>query len=392
MFRKIVTESTFSPALAASLGEYIKKVRKDTIKRQVGFVFVLLAIAIQCFATFLPPESANASNPEVFIDGGVQTVTEYLTFYDHNADGIQDFLNSLGVTRLDIEKAIPTQLLSAEDTSLWLLQNTRDEGNSLYHYSTSDGASKVAYFRPLSEDEMPLDAFVSSSPTLGWFAILQDNGNIVSRTPALAACSPWTPALGLAENPHCNSTLEPSVTMRTVSSRSSVTPELARPSDRIMYTLSLSNTGDTPAQALPTVDLSDILEYSQLIDRGGGFFDPDTKILSWPQADLAPQETLVRSFIVRLLPTIPAVAQGEFVSSSYDCAIGVTFGNTLSVPVECPLTKRIEKMSNTLPRLSATANLVFILTLILLSLYLLLRSKQMLTELYVIRHNHLGTP
>lgn len=393
MFRKIVTESTYSPALAASLGEYIRRLRRDTIKRQVGFVFVLLSIVIQLFATLLPPESANAKNPEIFIDGGVRSVQEYLGYYDENAEGIKDLLNSLGITRLNIETAIPTTLSSADDASLWLIHNTRDENDTAHHFSSLDGSPRVAYHRPLSQADMPLQAFVSSSSSLGWFAIARDTGNLISRTPTTADCSPWSPALSSGSsdtNIGCGGVLESSLSMHSVSSSSRTTPEEAKPSDRIMYTLSMKNTGDTVASTPLRIDLTDILEYSQLIDRGGGLFDPKTKLLSWPEASLAAEESLVRSFTVRLLPTTPAVAQGAYITSSYDCVMSASFGDTLALPVACPLIKHIERTTSSLPKASTGANLTFIACLLALSLYLLLRSKQLLAELYIIRHNHLG--
>jgi hypothetical protein len=110
MFRKIVTELAYSPALAGELAVYIKHLRQEKAKRQIGLIFIALALVIQLFAALLPPESANTSDSTAFIDGGIQTLDEYLHYYDQDTENIKDLLTSLGITRTDIQSATPEQL------------------------------------------------------------------------------------------------------------------------------------------------------------------------------------------------------------------------------------------------------------------------------------------
>lgn len=62
MFKKIVSNLPFSPALVGQLGIYSKSLRKEKNIRRLGLVFVILALIVQSFAIFQPPEPANASN------------------------------------------------------------------------------------------------------------------------------------------------------------------------------------------------------------------------------------------------------------------------------------------------------------------------------------------
>jgi len=62
MFRKIVSNLTFSPALVGQLGFYAKRLRKEEATRRVGLIFTALALVVQGFAVFTPPESANAAS------------------------------------------------------------------------------------------------------------------------------------------------------------------------------------------------------------------------------------------------------------------------------------------------------------------------------------------
>ena len=62
MFRKIVSNLTFSPALVGQLGFYAKRLKKEEATRRIGLIFTALALVVQSFAVFTPPESANAAN------------------------------------------------------------------------------------------------------------------------------------------------------------------------------------------------------------------------------------------------------------------------------------------------------------------------------------------
>ncbi len=61
MFRKLVSNLAFSPALVGQLGFYAKRLRKEEATRRAGLVFVALALVVQSFSVFSPPESATVS-------------------------------------------------------------------------------------------------------------------------------------------------------------------------------------------------------------------------------------------------------------------------------------------------------------------------------------------
>lgn len=396
MFRKIVTESTYSPAIAVSLSDYIRLLKRQTSKRQIGLIFVLLAVVVQLFVAAFPSESANASNPEVFIDGGIQSVEEYLRYYDQNSEGIKDLLDSLGITRLDIETSIPTALQSTDGTSVWSMHNVPANDNLAYLFTTSDN-QKIAYHRPLQPQDEPLQAYVGSSSSIGWFALLKDTGNLATKTSPLGGCSPWpleSSDPSLASGPSydqldCHKDLSLSLSSRNISTTSTDRSE-ARSSDQISYTLSIRNTGDSEHISPIAVNIEDLLEYSQIINRGGGTLLAEASVLGWTDASIGPGETIERSFIVQLLPSIPSTARGSHMTSSYDCTISASFGNTIHTPVDCPLIKRLEKITASLPSTPAKYSLVAAGALLTVTLYLYLRSSQLLRELHIIRHNNLG--
>lgn len=63
MFRRIVSNLAFSPALVGQLGFYARRLRKEEATRRLGLVFTALALVVQSLAVFSPPEAANASTP-----------------------------------------------------------------------------------------------------------------------------------------------------------------------------------------------------------------------------------------------------------------------------------------------------------------------------------------
>jgi hypothetical protein len=390
MFRKIVTELAYSPALAGNLGGYIKRLRDERSRRQIGLIFIFLALVVQLFATLLPPESANSNNPTVLIDEGVRSIDDYLGYYDQNTKNIRDLLTSLGITRSDIKNATEGPLPSTEDATIWFMHNTRSDDSFAYSFHTSSSTLDIAFHQPLGSPANTSEVFVGkTSQPNEWFAIAKDSGNLITKTDDMSTCpAQFSTAVDAQSMILCPPTLESALSARTIGS--STAPDMAHASDRTAYTLTVTNKGDRDASIAPAINLEDVLEYSRILDYGGGEYDYDTKMLSWPTVSLAAGGSTERSFIVQLLPTIPSTAQGEYVTASYDCRVRVTFGNSITTPVNCPFVKRVERLTNSLIKLSTKANLTFAFCLVVIGSYLYIRSRQLLTELYIIRHNHLG--
>ena len=124
MFRKIVSNLTFSPALVGQLGFYAKRLRKEEATRRIGLIFTALALVVQSFAVFTPPESANAANGNNVVYGGFKSKDELLSIYDKNQDSaghkdIQQIYTHFGITRKDIA------------AGKWTTFNSRDFNSTL---------------------------------------------------------------------------------------------------------------------------------------------------------------------------------------------------------------------------------------------------------------------
>lgn len=203
MFRKIVSGLPFSPALVGQLGFYAKRLRQEEATRRLGLVFTALAVIIQSFAVFSPPEAANAANDSDFIRGGINSLNDFLAAYDNSARGqgdIKNIMDYAGVTRDEIASAKGGSLNSkqfgtgAGAALSWgrVPRFSSDQGEVKHVVSTSHAASTV-YSRPLWRyDSTPhtikngssYEAYIGYSTKVGWFAILKDCGNLVTtKTP-----------------------------------------------------------------------------------------------------------------------------------------------------------------------------------------------------------------
>lgn len=82
---------------------------------------------------------------------------------------------------------------------------------------------------------------------------------------------------------------------------------------------------------------------------------------------------------------IPATATSELNNNSYDCKITNNFGNTLGINISCPTIKVIENIVSQLPKSNEFQNILFALSLIIISIYYYLRTNQLAKEVHIIR-------
>jgi len=204
MFRKLISNLPFSPALVGQLGFYARRLKAEEASRRLGLVLTALALVVQSFAVLAPPESANASNASDFIRGGVDNVQQVLDAYDRSANGNGDFkqiMDYAGITRGELSTMKKKNLNSREHGTG---ANAWQTWGRTHRFSASQG--EVAHVIPLGGSKTttvyskPLwlydtssytkahgsnyDAFIGHSAKLGEFAIMAGCGNLIStKTP-----------------------------------------------------------------------------------------------------------------------------------------------------------------------------------------------------------------
>lgn len=63
MFRKLVSNLPYSPALVGQLGFYARRLSTEQATRRLGLIFTVLALAVQTLALVKPPEQTIAATP-----------------------------------------------------------------------------------------------------------------------------------------------------------------------------------------------------------------------------------------------------------------------------------------------------------------------------------------
>ncbi len=192
MFEKLVSGLPFSPALVGNLGFYARRLKKEEASRRLGLILTAMALVVQSFAVFSPPEPANAASSNDLIYGGVSTLAQVLAVYDKPGSDYKKLMDYNGVTRAEIAATQETTINSQEygkGSSAWISwgRNSRfgtDMGEIKHNI---DGS--IFYSRPLwrwdtgswtSVHGSTYNVFKGQSAKLGVFAILKDCANLAA--------------------------------------------------------------------------------------------------------------------------------------------------------------------------------------------------------------------
>ncbi|MDN5819385.1 MAG: hypothetical protein L0H36_02795 [bacterium] len=534
MFKKLISNLPFSPALIGQLSFYAKRLRKEQATRKLGLIFTMLALVVQSFAVFQAPESANAASGSDLINGGVTNMSQLLKAYDSNKGNIKDFYKSTGITRAEIAKAKSGTINSKKVNYSWgrTKHFSASQGEKAYTFQTDKNKDKTFFARPLKawdstsytkKHGSTYQAFIGHSKKIGSFAIIKDCANLVTKYVPPPPPPPKCPTGELGTPPNCKKPPKPaavcsglSVTTisrtsyklsahasvsggahitgyiytikdkdnKTVHSKkissskssdaqtftvekrgnykasvtvlstagSKTSSDCAKPlvvappevcplnadlsiedtdckpcpgdssiwykdegckaqvvqsksatnvtqsdkdatkvvangSDKIRYTVTLENTGKLKTELPIDEHLDDVLEYASLVDNGGGSFDKETQVLHWEPIEVKPGETQTRMFTVQVNKTVPAMAQGTSDKTSYDCIMSNTFGNNVSVSVNCPTPKIVERTVAELPHTGPRENMLFAGVTLAIVAYFYFRSRQVNTEIRLVRRS-----
>jgi hypothetical protein len=205
MFRKLVSNLAFSPALVGQLGFYARRLKREETTRRAGLVLTALALVVQSLTVFTPPESANAANASDFIHGGVRSKADILAAYDRSANGNGDFkqiMDYAGITRAELRDMHEGSINSrghgtgAGAWQTWGRSHvySSDQGEVKHVIPLGSGnRTTTVYSKPLWRyDSLPYTiqngstyaAFRGHSAKIGDFAIVKDCGNLVTtKTP-----------------------------------------------------------------------------------------------------------------------------------------------------------------------------------------------------------------
>lgn len=192
MFRKLVSNLAFSPALVGQLSFYARRLRKEEATRRTGLVFLALSLVVQSFAVFSPPESANAANADNIIYSGIRDKADLLAIYDRGSDSagrkdIREIYAHFGITRADIENAYVGSYKTGDFNGQIKSVGRSDAGVSYRYPVKVANSSTTVYtggFTDTQGKSWHMPALIGKRSVDGaWFAITLNCGNPVYVVP-----------------------------------------------------------------------------------------------------------------------------------------------------------------------------------------------------------------
>lgn len=185
MFRKLVANLSFSPALVGQLGFYAKRLRKEEATRRIGLIFTALALVVQSFAVFSPPESANAANSDSIIYQSLRNKAELLAVYDAGRDSaghtdIKQIYSHFGVTRQDILNAKEDYIYTNAYDNKIKFTGRSNYGTSSRWAVKIPGTNSTIYTGAWQDKPYKVKVVTGKRAVDGkWFAIMLYCGNVL---------------------------------------------------------------------------------------------------------------------------------------------------------------------------------------------------------------------
>lgn len=323
MFKKIVSQLSFSPALVGQLSFYARRLRKEQATRRLGLIFVALALVVQSLVVFQAPEAANASSNNDFIVGGLglgsnRSLDKFLNPYDSNSRHLKDIMNYFGITRQDITNTTFTTFSVGSHKSYGY--ENRDGSTTINITDANFNTVQTIYGRPLTIwGNNPNDqiwGYVGKSSTGKWFAIMQACGNLVTDDYPVAPTPP-KPAHIVSTKTAFNNTKNIDATKKAAAINNTIT-----------YTVTAKNDGEVAKAVTFSDNLTEVLKYATLTDKGGGTFNATTKVLSWGSVNLTGGASVTHKYTVKM--------NGSLYSSTTSCSMRNSFiDQVVTVPVGC---------------------------------------------------------
>ena len=243
MFRKLVANLSFSPSLISELSFYAQRLKKEEFTRRLGLVFTVLALIVQYFAVFQPPESANAASSQDIVYGGVVDLQDFMNHYRSNNNNVRDIYTAAGITEQEI-LATREGTFNSKDVAFSAGRNSRfshAQGERPFTYTKSDGGTGTIYFSPnrlwdtlpyTSQNGSTYHALIGHSAKVGWFAIMKNCGNLALQTiptPPPPPPPPTCPEGTVGTPPNCATPPQPTAicsSLRLTTSGDAKTPSV----------------------------------------------------------------------------------------------------------------------------------------------------------------------
>lgn len=401
MFKKLVGLIPFNPSLVDQLSAYGKNLERKSAIRRVGLIFMILGLAIQLLATIWPPQVSLASSRNDLLIGGFHSQEDAVSRCQANIDNYLIVLHHFGITCDDLADAKTETLHPARNN-----QNLVVLGK-LYYDKPGQQAVEISgntyWFRYLwqqsTRSHAPKQVLSGTTDDNEVFYVLYESANLVLEQAPLYECNHDPELTGEYDcKPYCqnvsasNEELCPLVQAKTIRNKTLNTIESvsvrANPGDLITYVLTTTNNGPQKVSDYNISDnISDILDYGEVVDLDGGWLD-HKGLVTWPPQDIEAKTAVSHTIQIKIKNPLPHTPISSTDPGHFDLNLTNFYGNATNVKLSKGVIKTIEALSTQLHDMGARLGIMLSFGLTLLTLYAHAHSRLLIKEIKLVRHEH----
>jgi uncharacterized repeat protein (TIGR01451 family) len=161
----------------------------------------------------------------------------------------------------------------------------------------------------------------------------------------------------------------------------------ALPADTLTYTLSAKNTGKaTVKKFVVQEDMSDVLDYADIVSLNSGNLDNSSHVVAWPAEDIKPGQTASHMLTVRIKSPLPQTPISSSDPGHFDLTMTNVYGNTVNVKLPASGVKTTEQITQSLPNTGPGTGIAISFTIMLVGGYFFARTRLLAKETEIAIH------
>lgn len=155
----------------------------------------------------------------------------------------------------------------------------------------------------------------------------------------------------------------------------------AQAGDTILYTLYADNTGKSTVKGFVFQEnLSDVMDYADVVDPHGGNLNVVTGVITWPAQNISAGKTASRQITVKVKSPIPATPPSASDPGHFDLTMTNVYGNTVNIHLPGTPVQAVESTASSLPNTGPGTSLLIAAAIVIVAGYFYARSELLAKE------------
>jgi uncharacterized repeat protein (TIGR01451 family) len=269
MFYRLITNLQYSPGLIGQVSFYARRLQREEFVRRIGLIFSVMALTLQAFLIFSPPQPSLASSANDIIYGGgdkAKIAHSIRTSRDDlGRNDVAAIYARFGITAENVEAAQDVVIQSRAENNFYSIGRQSRFSSQIETIIDVPGAAPV-YSRPLhawdSGAYSTYYAIYGTNNEGKEFWILKNCGNVVMKTPTP---EPLPPTLEI---------------IKTIYQQENY---YVKRGDEIVYSIRYRNAGPGAAGFMTIEDL--VPNFTTLVEATGPVRSTANNLVKWDHTD-----------------------------------------------------------------------------------------------------------